>query len=376
MSVRSGSRRDRGGPGGDAGDPRRPPHGPARLRGDANVTNAPVAAGSGLRWGCRWPRSRARRARPAKGAASGGAPGRCASWTTPTTPTPPRSARRSSTLAAARAARRLIVVLGDMLELGEIGEEVHREVGRAVAVSGAAEFIGVGRLARVAVESARGGLGECHHVGTFEDTVALLLKRLAPGDAVLVKGSAACAWSGWWMPSWPGSEETMPDALPSPRSAGPGPHRLQRLPVHHVPGGDGDGDRAHHLVRAGAVADRAAPPDAAGRRDDPRGHPERHRAKAGTPTMGGFAHPGGHPGTTLLWANLRTATCGRSFSHGGSGRIGFLDDWRKLRTRKGVSAAEVRCPDPPRRAHPGVALLLAGGRLHDGLAIPSSRGGS
>jgi UDP-N-acetylmuramoyl-tripeptide--D-alanyl-D-alanine ligase len=40
------------------------------------------------------------------------------------------------------------------------------------------------------VESAReAGLGECHHVGTFEDTVALLLKRLAPGDAVLVKGS-------------------------------------------------------------------------------------------------------------------------------------------------------------------------------------------
>jgi UDP-N-acetylmuramyl pentapeptide synthase len=26
-------------------------------------------------------------------------------------------------------------------------------------------------------------------VTTFEDTVALLLKRLAPGDAVLVKGS-------------------------------------------------------------------------------------------------------------------------------------------------------------------------------------------
>ena len=26
------------------------------------------------------------------------------------------------------------------------------------------------------------------------------------------------------------------------------------------------------------------------------------------------AHPGGHPRTTLLWANLRTATCGRSFS--------------------------------------------------------------
>jgi UDP-N-acetylmuramyl pentapeptide synthase len=42
----------------------------------------------------------------------------------------------------------------------------------------------------VAVEAARqAGLAESHHVTTFEDTVALLLKRLAPGDAVLVKGS-------------------------------------------------------------------------------------------------------------------------------------------------------------------------------------------
>jgi len=43
---------------------------------------------------------------------------------------------------------------------------------------------------RTAVEAARqAGLAESHHVTTFEDTVALLLKRLAPGDAVLVKGS-------------------------------------------------------------------------------------------------------------------------------------------------------------------------------------------
>jgi len=47
-----------------------------------------------------------------------------------------------------------------------------------------------GRDARDAVEAAReAGLGESHHAETFEDTVALLLKRLAPGDAVLIKGS-------------------------------------------------------------------------------------------------------------------------------------------------------------------------------------------
>jgi len=38
-------------------------------------------------------------------------------------------------------------------------------------------------------QARQAGLAESHHVTTFEDTVALLLKRLAPGDAVLVKGS-------------------------------------------------------------------------------------------------------------------------------------------------------------------------------------------
>ena len=85
---------------------------------------------------------------------------------------------------------RRVAVLGDMLELGEISEAAHRDMGRAVTASGAAEFVGLGRWAKVAVEAARqAGLAESHHVTTFEDAVALLLKRLAPDDAVLVKGS-------------------------------------------------------------------------------------------------------------------------------------------------------------------------------------------
>jgi UDP-N-acetylmuramoyl-tripeptide--D-alanyl-D-alanine ligase len=48
----------------------------------------------------------------------------------------------------------------------------------------------MGPHGRVAVEAAReAGLVESHHTTTFEDTVALLMKRLAPGDVVLVKGS-------------------------------------------------------------------------------------------------------------------------------------------------------------------------------------------
>ena len=94
------------------------------------------------------------------------------------------------TLRSARNARRLVVVLGDMLELGEIAEASHRDVGAAVAAAGVAELVGVGRHAALAVEAARAaGLTETHQTSTFEDTVALLLKRLTPGDAVLVKGS-------------------------------------------------------------------------------------------------------------------------------------------------------------------------------------------
>jgi len=96
------------------------------------------------------------------------------------------------TVGARRAAAggRLVVVLGDMLELGAITEEAHREAGRAVVAAGADELVGVGRHALFAVEAARAaGLADAHHATTFEDTVAHLLKRLAPGDLVLVKGS-------------------------------------------------------------------------------------------------------------------------------------------------------------------------------------------
>ena len=94
------------------------------------------------------------------------------------------------TVATRRGSGRLVVVLGDMLELGALADEAHREVGRLVAMAGVDELVGVGPRARLAVEAAReGGLGEARHVMTFEDTVAHLLKRLAPGDVILVKGS-------------------------------------------------------------------------------------------------------------------------------------------------------------------------------------------
>ncbi len=94
------------------------------------------------------------------------------------------------TAVAHRGGRRLVVVLGDMLELGASADEAHREVGRQVAAAGAVEMVGLGARMRLAVDAAReAGLPDAHHMMTFEDAVAHLLKRVAPGDLVLVKGS-------------------------------------------------------------------------------------------------------------------------------------------------------------------------------------------
>jgi UDP-N-acetylmuramoyl-tripeptide--D-alanyl-D-alanine ligase len=93
-------------------------------------------------------------------------------------------------LSARRRGRRAVVVLGDMLELGAMTDEAHREMGREVAALPADEFVGIGRAAALAVEAARtAGIAEAYHAKSYDDAVAHLVKRLAPGDVVLVKGS-------------------------------------------------------------------------------------------------------------------------------------------------------------------------------------------
>ena len=160
--------------------------------GRHNVTNALAAAGAGAALGLGLERiaQGLEAARPTKGRCVWRRCGalRILDDTYNANPVSVRAAL--DTLSASAGGARRVVVLGDMLELGPIAEAEHRAMGRAVAASGAAEFVGLGRVARVAVEAAReAGLAESHHAETFEDTVAHLLKRLAPGDAVLVKGS-------------------------------------------------------------------------------------------------------------------------------------------------------------------------------------------
>jgi phospho-N-acetylmuramoyl-pentapeptide-transferase len=69
--------------------------------------------------------------------------------------------------------------------------------------------------------------------------------------------------------------------------------------------------------------------------------PERHRAKAGTPTMGGIGILVAILASTLLWADLRNRYIWvLMLATAGLGLIGLKDDWTKLKTRKGISAKE------------------------------------
>jgi UDP-N-acetylmuramyl pentapeptide synthase len=160
--------------------------------GRHNVTNALAAAAAGMAVGLSLPDIVAglESARPAKG--------RCV-WRDVAgvrilddsyNANPPAMRAALDTICAHRGQSRLVVVLGDMLELGPLAEAVHAELGRDVAARGAAEFVGFGKHMRTAVEAAReAGLTEVQHATTFEDTVAHVLKRVARGDVVLIKGS-------------------------------------------------------------------------------------------------------------------------------------------------------------------------------------------
>ena len=68
--------------------------------------------------------------------------------------------------------------------------------------------------------------------------------------------------------------------------------------------------------------------------------PERHqKTKAGTPTMGGIGILVAILASTLLWANLRNRYVWvLVLATAGFGLIGFKDDWKKLKTRRGISA--------------------------------------
>ncbi len=108
----------------------------------------------------------------------------------------PASMRSSlATLAElAGSARRRVAVLGEMKELGALAEEEHDALGDALADAGVTLAIGCGGtlIARTLARAASRGVGIVAAEST-ERAAAEAVARVAPGDAVLVKGSRGVA---------------------------------------------------------------------------------------------------------------------------------------------------------------------------------------
>jgi UDP-N-acetylmuramoyl-tripeptide--D-alanyl-D-alanine ligase len=96
------------------------------------------------------------------------------------------------TLISLRAGRKSVAVLGDMLELGDVAADAHREVGRTVAHLGVDVLITMGSLAIYINEGAlEAGMPKDRVIaaGSHAEAAALLKERSKNGDAVLIKGS-------------------------------------------------------------------------------------------------------------------------------------------------------------------------------------------
>lgn len=94
------------------------------------------------------------------------------------------------TLKATRTEGRKILVLGDMLELGQEEDRFHREVGQQAASAGVDLLIGVGQLVRCSLQAAsKAGVAETHLASDAGAAAKYLSGKLRSGDLVLVKGS-------------------------------------------------------------------------------------------------------------------------------------------------------------------------------------------
>ena len=95
-------------------------------------------------------------------------------------------------LSEARLPGRLVVVAGEMLELGEASAALHHAAGRQVAAAGTRLLVAVGARAAEVVEGAlAAGLpaSAAHVCAGRDEAEACLRAALRPGDVVLLKGS-------------------------------------------------------------------------------------------------------------------------------------------------------------------------------------------
>jgi UDP-N-acetylmuramoyl-tripeptide--D-alanyl-D-alanine ligase len=90
--------------------------------------------------------------------------------------------------------KRLVVIAGEMLELGPDEVSLHRDVGREIAGSGISLLWGVRGLANEIVAGAKeAGLTAAKFFKSSDEVVEELPKEVREGDLILVKGSRGVA---------------------------------------------------------------------------------------------------------------------------------------------------------------------------------------
>ena len=91
---------------------------------------------------------------------------------------------------------RKICVLGDMLELGTMSEQLHLEVGEYMAKSGVDMAVCVGDHARIIADSANKIGMNCKYAATKAEAVEYLRSTMRKGDILLFKGSRGSSGKG------------------------------------------------------------------------------------------------------------------------------------------------------------------------------------
>ena len=106
---------------------------------------------------------------------------------------PAALARALETVGSAKGSARKVAVLGEMLELGDFSEALHRQSGERARAAGLDLMIAVGGAAAQSLAAAAVAAGmpeRCvWHVASKTEAAELALRHVRAGDLVLVKGS-------------------------------------------------------------------------------------------------------------------------------------------------------------------------------------------
>jgi UDP-N-acetylmuramoyl-tripeptide--D-alanyl-D-alanine ligase len=101
----------------------------------------------------------------------------------------PEALRQALGSAQLVTGRRHWAILGEMLELGDAGPQLHRQLGHEAAEQGFSPVVGVGALGREIVAGASRAGAQTHWYAAAAEAAEAMPEKLRAGDVVLVKGS-------------------------------------------------------------------------------------------------------------------------------------------------------------------------------------------